>query len=132
MSSSHAVTRTGAVLLEHCAGPTCCAMQLQLDLTSLVDRRIGNFLKKLTEISPGSLHPGNVRGGRIDLGDAAEANEALFFRLCPRCGRAVPARSNERYCANDGAPLLEVCPVCRAHITNPYARHCARCGSEFA
>jgi hypothetical protein len=55
----------------------------------------------------------------------------LFFRLCPRCTRTVPGRSKERYCINDGEPLLESCPVCRTRITNPYGRHCAACGFEF-
>ena len=54
------------------------------------------------------------------------------FRLCPRCSRAVPLRSGEHYCINDGTPLLEACPSCHSRITSPHARHCANCGFRFA
>lgn len=54
------------------------------------------------------------------------------YRLCPRCERAVPADTEERYCINDGTWLLEHCPLCGAGITSPYARFCAGCGLEFA
>ncbi len=57
---------------------------------------------------------------------------ALHYRVCPRCARAVPARADEAYCINDGEKLLEVCPACAAHISSPYARHCASCGFRFA
>ena len=53
------------------------------------------------------------------------------YRLCPRCLRAVPEKSGERYCPNDGARLIDRCPACRAAIRNPYARHCTGCGLEF-
>ena len=53
------------------------------------------------------------------------------YRLCPRCFRAVPARSGERYCANDGERLLEQCPLCETAITSPYAQFCVGCGFEF-
>ena len=56
---------------------------------------------------------------------------ALIYRLCPRCARAVPGSSAERYCANDGTRLLEVCPQCGAPITSPYARFCVRCGTDL-
>jgi predicted amidophosphoribosyltransferase len=55
----------------------------------------------------------------------------LSYRLCPRCGRAVPATSKERYCINDGEKLLQHCPACHAAITSPYTRFCAGCGLEF-
>jgi endogenous inhibitor of DNA gyrase (YacG/DUF329 family) len=55
----------------------------------------------------------------------------LFFRICPKCQRAVPGQSEERYCINDGALLLERCPKCQARIQSPYARFCARCGHSF-
>jgi hypothetical protein len=58
--------------------------------------------------------------------------EPAAYRLCPRCFRAVPARSDEHYCINDGAWMLERCPICEARITSPYARFCASCGLEFA
>lgn len=58
--------------------------------------------------------------------------DAPQFRLCPRCARAVPARSSERYCINDGTWLLERCPLCGAAITSPYTRFCAACGLGFA
>jgi hypothetical protein len=58
--------------------------------------------------------------------------EPAAYRLCPRCFRAVPARSDERYCINDGAWMLERCPICEARIASPYARFCASCGLEFA
>jgi hypothetical protein len=54
------------------------------------------------------------------------------YRLCPRCARAVPATSRERYCINDGTWLLERCPLCATPITSPYACYCATCGLEFA
>lgn len=56
---------------------------------------------------------------------------AVRYRLCPRCARAVPSTSGERYCANDGARLLDACPQCHAPITSPYARYCVRCGTDF-
>lgn len=55
----------------------------------------------------------------------------LHYRLCPRCTRAVPTSSSERYCMNDGERLLETCPRCRSKIASPYARFCAACGVEF-
>ena len=60
-----------------------------------------------------------------------EASRPLRYRLCPRCARAVPIRSTERYCINDGSWLLEACPLCGAGITNPYTRFCGCCGLEF-
>lgn len=57
--------------------------------------------------------------------------EEATYRLCPRCFRAVPARSSERYCANDGERLLERCPLCETAITSPYAQFCVGCGFEF-
>ncbi len=64
--------------------------------------------------------------------DFIHSTEPAAYRLCPRCFRAVPARSNERYCVNDGSWLIERCPICEARITSPYARFCAQCGLEFA
>jgi endogenous inhibitor of DNA gyrase (YacG/DUF329 family) len=55
----------------------------------------------------------------------------VIFRLCPKCFRAVPASSGERYCLNDGQRLLEACPQCGTRITSPYARHCGHCGTRF-
>jgi hypothetical protein len=60
-----------------------------------------------------------------------ETVEETTYRLCPKCFRAVPARSGERYCANDGERLLEHCPVCETAITSPYAQFCVGCGFEF-
>jgi predicted amidophosphoribosyltransferase len=57
---------------------------------------------------------------------------AQTFRLCPRCGRAVPDSSGERFCPNDGERLLESCPQCGAGIRTPLARFCTACGFEFA
>ena len=53
------------------------------------------------------------------------------YRLCPRCFRAVPLQSLERYCINDGNWLLAACPVCDSPINSPYARFCAVCGCAF-
>ena len=61
----------------------------------------------------------------------SEDNPRLRYRLCPRCYRAVPAKSGERYCINDGTWMLERCPLCGASITSPYAHFCAVCGLEF-
>lgn len=52
----------------------------------------------------------------------------IAFRVCPRCVRAVPLRSEEHFCANDGTRLIDRCPACAAPITSPYARFCVRCG----
>jgi hypothetical protein len=57
---------------------------------------------------------------------------SLFFCLCPRCHRAVPGDTFERYCINDGTAMLECCPVCKTRITSPYARFCRCCGLAFA
>lgn len=67
-------------------------------------------------------------GSEIDW----ESKRMLRFRLCLRCFRAVPSRSDERYCINDGTPLLEACPWCGAAISNPYARFCGACGLEYS
>jgi hypothetical protein len=61
-----------------------------------------------------------------------EEGTPLFFRLCPRCFRAIPGTSHERYCINDGTKMLEQCPRCHSNIASPYARFCAGCGFEFA
>ena len=53
------------------------------------------------------------------------------YRLCPKCARAVPMDSIERYCINDGSRLLEACPGCGVSITSPYARFCPACGTEY-
>lgn len=55
----------------------------------------------------------------------------VSYRLCPRCLRAVPGESEERYCPNDGEALLERCPRCAARILNPYAHYCVKCGIPF-
>lgn len=55
----------------------------------------------------------------------------VAYRLCPRCFRAVPVASGEKYCPNDGTRLLEACPRCQAPITSPYARFCVVCGQGF-
>jgi hypothetical protein len=63
--------------------------------------------------------------------DHAVGDTTMFFRVCPKCARAVPGQSQERYCINDGERLLERCPVCQTRITNPYGRHCATCGCDL-
>lgn len=60
-----------------------------------------------------------------------EEESGIFYRLCPRCYRAVPAHSQEHYCLNDGERLLEACPRCQARLTSPYARFCGICGCEL-
>jgi uncharacterized C2H2 Zn-finger protein len=60
------------------------------------------------------------------------ADTEVFYKLCPRCARAVPLQSTERHCINDGEKLLERCPKCEARIASPYARHCGACGFRFA
>lgn len=62
------------------------------------------------------------------MSQGTDEGQRLTYRLCPRCLRAVPAHSGERYCVNDGTLLLETCPACHAPIRSPYARHCAHCG----
>jgi hypothetical protein len=61
-----------------------------------------------------------------------EPGFGITYRLCPRCARAVPGDSRERYCINDGERLLEECGSCHTAITSPYTRFCAGCGLEFA
>ena len=53
------------------------------------------------------------------------------YRLCLVCARAVPIRSNEFYCINDGFQMLKACPRCANPITAPDARFCANCGLEY-
>lgn len=62
-----------------------------------------------------------------DQGSGPDAS-LLAYRLCPVCQRAVPITSSEQYCVNDGTPLLEACPGCKAAIASPYSRYCAGCG----
>lgn len=57
--------------------------------------------------------------------------EILAYRICPKCARAVPVGSQERFCSNDGAKLLEKCQSCHSSITIPYARFCSSCGAEL-
>jgi len=57
---------------------------------------------------------------------------ALTYRFCPRCCRAVPEASEEDYCPNDGAMLLNACPACQAPIASPYSCFCVKCGCDFA
>ncbi len=56
------------------------------------------------------------------------AAQVLRYRLCPQCGRAVPASSRERHCVNDGVRLLDACPSCGEAINTPFGRYCAGCG----
>jgi endogenous inhibitor of DNA gyrase (YacG/DUF329 family) len=67
----------------------------------------------------------------LELQDDNTQPSELFFRICPKCQRAVPGQSEERYCVNDGELLLERCPKCQARIQSPYARFCAHCGHSF-
>jgi uncharacterized C2H2 Zn-finger protein len=60
------------------------------------------------------------------------SGQIMGFKLCPRCGRAIPVGSAEKHCINDGEMLLETCPNCAAQIAHPYAKHCSSCGYEFA
>jgi hypothetical protein len=60
-----------------------------------------------------------------------QATPAQHYRLCPHCCRAVTASSGERYCINDGAPMLSGCPACGAPIVSPYTRYCGSCGAEM-
>lgn len=64
-------------------------------------------------------------------GRTAPTAVPLAYRLCPRCARAVPTSSPERYCANDGTHLLDACPKCQAPITSPYAHFCVCCGHDL-
>lgn len=63
--------------------------------------------------------------------DDAQVDGLLSYRLCPQCQRAVLITSNEQYCVNDGARLLEACPACHAAINSPYARYCAGCSTKL-
>jgi hypothetical protein len=60
------------------------------------------------------------------------SSHSLGFKLCPRCGRAIPANSGEKHCINDGELLFNACPACETPIMHPYAKHCSSCGHEFA
>jgi hypothetical protein len=70
--------------------------------------------------------------GQRKVAATADSSQTMGFKLCPRCGRAVPVSSGERHCINDGEILLTTCPVCATTITHPYAKHCSSCGYEFA
>ena len=61
-----------------------------------------------------------------------DSDLGIYYRLCPRCTRAVPERSSEDYCINDGEQLIGQCPICTTRIKNPYARFCAGCGLAFS
>ncbi|WP_420597093.1 double zinc ribbon domain-containing protein [Deinococcus sp.] len=58
-------------------------------------------------------------------------NADVSYGLCPRCGRAVPASAGERYCLNDGSPMLLRCPQCGAKFTSPYSQFCGHCGLKL-
>ncbi len=58
--------------------------------------------------------------------------ERIAYRVCPKCARAVPLVSGEKFCSNDGEKLLEACPKCNSPITSPYARFCSSCGQDFS
>jgi ribosomal protein L37E len=70
--------------------------------------------------------------GQRKVTATVDSNQTMGFKLCPRCGRAVPVSSDERHCINDGEVLLTTCPICATAITHPYAKHCSSCGYEFA
>jgi len=54
------------------------------------------------------------------------------YLVCPACFRAVARQTGERFCMNDGTPLLAACPQCGQPVTSPYARFCHRCGAAYA
>ncbi|MBB5295063.1 double zinc ribbon domain-containing protein [Deinococcus metallilatus] len=56
----------------------------------------------------------------------------VSYHLCPRCGRAVPAQTQEVFCVNDGTRLLTACPGCAQPIRSPYSQFCPRCGQAYA
>jgi uncharacterized C2H2 Zn-finger protein len=72
------------------------------------------------------------RKAATGVSSASTSSPMIGFKLCPRCGRAVPASSGEKHCINDGEVLLKACPTCETSITHPYAKHCSSCGYEFA
>ncbi|MFC4453934.1 hypothetical protein [Deinococcus sonorensis] len=61
-----------------------------------------------------------------------DSGRGPYYRLCPRCFRAVPGSTAERYCINDGTRLLDRCPCCGTRITSPYSRYCSGCGHPYA
>jgi hypothetical protein len=61
----------------------------------------------------------------------ARPNESVSYLLCPRCLRAVPRESGERFCPNDGIRLLLACPKCNHPITSPFNHYCTQCGHSF-
>lgn len=78
-----------------------------------------------------SSEPPDDPAGGLGSATSSAPIAAVRYRLCPRCARAVPTTSGERYCANDGTRLLDACTQCHAPITSPYARHCVRCGTDL-
>ena len=75
-----------------------------------------------------------MRHRKAVTGDStgSASSPVMGFKLCPRCGRAVPVSGDEKHCINDGEVLLTACPTCETRITHPYAKHCSSCGYEFA
>ena len=53
------------------------------------------------------------------------------YRICPTCERSASIESDEQFCVNDGAKMLEECPRCKALIKIAGAKFCAACGFQY-
>ena len=62
---------------------------------------------------------------------AGASDERTTYHVCPHCLRATPARAGERYCPNDGTPMVTRCEACCSPLTSPYDRYCKECGAAL-
>ena len=53
------------------------------------------------------------------------------YKLCPKCTFFCHKSEHDKFCSLCGTQLIESCPSCHAPISNPYAKYCKQCGSEY-
>lgn len=75
--------------------------------------------------------PTPTEPGGSGAGERGSAEQPLSYHVCPRCLRATPSAAGEKYCPNDGSPMLTACPRCAQPILAPYGEYCANCGTQL-